>query len=43
MTRLGEIPTVRIGHRILVPVGALAEQLSVPVEWLAERLAELQG
>ena len=30
--RLGEIPAVRIGHRIVVPSIWIAEQLGVPIE-----------
>lgn len=39
----GEIPAVRIGRRILVPLGALADQLSVPVDWLASRLTDTES
>lgn len=37
----GEIPAVRVGRRILVPVGALADRFSIPLQLLAERLDEL--
>lgn len=39
--RRGEIPAVRVGRRILVPVGALAEHFSIPLHLLAQRLDEL--
>jgi excisionase family DNA binding protein len=39
--RRGEIPAVRVGRRILVPVGALAERFSIPPDLLAERLGDL--
>lgn len=38
----GQIPSVRIGRRILVPVGALADQLSVPIDWLTTRLTDVE-
>ncbi len=30
--RVGEIPAIRFGKRLLVPVGALAEKLNQPVD-----------
>ena len=37
----GEIPSVRVGRRILIPVLALSEQFTISLGWLAARLPEL--
>lgn len=40
--RDGEIPTLRFGHAIRVPVGQLAEKLGLPIEVVWEQIAALE-
>lgn len=39
--RAGEIPVIKMGRRVLVPVGWIAEQLHVPIEEVGRRAVEL--